>query len=817
MLNVELTRKNAKMNLCLYLSAIFLLKPYLIICYITDLEVKLPLISPKKEGYLCTFESIDLDKIYAINFEPSLKNRGIVDHMLLYGCKEPIRKEYYWECDQTIPCAQQNGLLLYVWNKNSLPFKLPKNVGYQLGTSNNIEYLVLQVHYNNFISENQKDESGVLISYTSNPPKFLGGIFIFNPRVTSKSSLKDGGNINSGNSTDIVIDMELECTYHGDPIIAFAYTGYSFNRGLTSAYITRNGDRYLIGQLNALHLQGFTMIPKGNRSLIHSLDILAAHTIFNVNNTEFLRIRKKQVFTFYLAYYKVNTGNNFVIDGCYHIKSFTWSNAHLLKGASLDKNAHANTTLLPFIPSMISKNNVFKSSRFSNYSKNEKANLSLVTSKSDKLPESIETFPLPVFVKTWKLKDDILSLIANVTSVAVSNDGSIIILSSAGVSMDVDLFDEENYYIGLNDPIKENIIFILNADGSLNKTFGKNLFIMPVRLKTSRHNDSIWVIDIGLHQIFKFSMKNLLEPILTLGERPTPGFDNTHFCQPSDIVITKSFIFVADGYCNHRIIKFDANGKFLKDFTSPPGSVKANPLALASDDNGELLYVAYRYSILVFKTDGSLSHVLVKETEHLEFHSIAFSSLQGGVLFALYNSYGEATQGLTLNAQNGNVLNTWFKNRKVFNGSTQICLSTYEKKLYLAVNNEQKILQYYIQSYMEEFPNVNRSFVESSEDVSSEDGVALVPIIVVVIILATPIVLVAILVFIQFVCKRKKRNYAIRERELSRSLRYKTMFFGCCATPKYRYSADRGFDKFLNDGSYCSDEDENENLFTRKT
>lgn len=51
---------------------------------------------------------------------------------------------------------------------------------------------------------------------------------------------------------------------------------------------------------------------------------------------------------------------------------------------------------------------------------------------------------------------------------------------------------------------------------------------------------------------------------MTLGEAFVAGSDDDHFCQPSDVAVASTgAFFVSDGYCNQRILKFDAEGKVL--------------------------------------------------------------------------------------------------------------------------------------------------------------------------------------------------------------------------------------------------------------
>lgn len=94
---------------------------------------------------------------------------------------------------------------------------------------------------------------------------------------------------------------------------------------------------------------------------------------------------------------------------------------------------------------------------------------------------------------------------------------------------------------------------------------------------------NVWVTDVALHQVFKVSLslrriskvqvtdflsfqfpKGSHEPSMTLGEAFVPGSDDSHFCQPSDVAVASTgAFFVSDGYCNQRILKFDAEGKVL--------------------------------------------------------------------------------------------------------------------------------------------------------------------------------------------------------------------------------------------------------------
>ena len=69
---------------------------------------------------------------------------------------------------------------------------------------------------------------------------------------------------------------------------------------------------------------------------------------------------------------------------------------------------------------------------------------------------------------------------------------------------------------------------------------------------------------------------------LILGVKLIPGNDRRHFCKPTDVaVMTDGTFFVADGYCNSRVIRFDADGKFQKQWgqSSAGSGLQPPPLA----------------------------------------------------------------------------------------------------------------------------------------------------------------------------------------------------------------------------------------------
>jgi hypothetical protein len=79
---------------------------------------------------------------------------------------------------------------------------------------------------------------------------------------------------------------------------------------------------------------------------------------------------------------------------------------------------------------------------------------------------------------------------------------------------------------------------------------------------------------------------------------PTPAAAKYTFGRPTDVAWDpQGNIFVSDGYVNHRVVKFDKNGRFVKQVGSErPGSEPSQfstPHGIAVDNNGNV-YVADR-------------------------------------------------------------------------------------------------------------------------------------------------------------------------------------------------------------------------------
>lgn len=155
-------------------------------------------------------------------------------------------------------------------------------------------------------------------------------------------------------------------------------------------------------------------------------------------------------------------------------------------------------------------------------------------------------------------------------------------------------------------------IQVYDADGKFIKAWGeKSINIDYVHYIKIDHDGNVWLADCGNHVVMKFTPDGkLLEMLGTFGK---PGNDKHHFNMPTDMAITPDGdIFVSDGYGNQRIVHFDKNRKFVRQWGGPgtrPGQF-ALPHAIVMDSSGKL-YVADRSNVRVqvFNQKGDLLDV----------------------------------------------------------------------------------------------------------------------------------------------------------------------------------------------------------------
>lgn len=229
--------------------------------------------------------------------------------------------------------------------------------------------------------------------------------------------------------------------------------------------------------------------------------------------------------------------------------------------------------------------------------------------------------------------------VGQVTGIATLPSGDVAIVHRADRIWDENTFSA-NYSLAdlsraQDNLIKNDTIMIIERDdGSAVTTLGANLFYLPHSV-ASDNQGNLWVTDVGRHQVMRLptSMMQLdhvgpdgqptkrwlpgnltrIWPDIILGEAFVPGTDAAHFCQPSEVEVSSdgSLVYVADGYCNKRIMVFTGAGRFLLSFGQQLDMDVVHSLTLIEERN--LLCAADRENgrILCFRAglDGDWSTI----------------------------------------------------------------------------------------------------------------------------------------------------------------------------------------------------------------
>ncbi len=166
-------------------------------------------------------------------------------------------------------------------------------------------------------------------------------------------------------------------------------------------------------------------------------------------------------------------------------------------------------------------------------------------------------------------------------------------------------------------------LFEFDKNGTYIREIGEGLygfaFAHAVRVDAQ---DNIWAVDEGSNMIVKFSPEGRV--LMVLGRRPepvdglpTPPDPSPYlFNRPTDVAWDAAGnIFVADGYGNSRVVKYDKNGRFVKSAGTrgnQPGQLNL-PHTIAADAKGNV-YVGDRSNsrVQVFDDDLNLKTIYDK-------------------------------------------------------------------------------------------------------------------------------------------------------------------------------------------------------------
>jgi hypothetical protein len=186
-------------------------------------------------------------------------------------------------------------------------------------------------------------------------------------------------------------------------------------------------------------------------------------------------------------------------------------------------------------------------------------------------------------------------------------------------------------------------IMVFDRDGNYLHHWGEGVFRFPHAIRADE-NDHLWTVDRDHNQMMLFTTDGKL--LRTIGERgyrsdtgvPADDYTSASYKQvthgggpfnlPADIALTPSGdMFIADGYANARVHKFDPNGRLLLSWGecgADPGQFNI-PHNIVSDPDG-WVYVADRenHRVQIFDGNGKF------ETQWNNLHRPCGLYMEGG-------------------------------------------------------------------------------------------------------------------------------------------------------------------------------------------
>ncbi|XP_059134052.1 peptidyl-glycine alpha-amidating monooxygenase isoform X4 [Peromyscus eremicus] len=614
------------------------------------LDIRMPGVTPKEsDTYFCMSMRLPVDEeAFVIDFKPRA-SMDTVHHMLLFGCNMPSSTGSYWFCDEGTCTDKAN--ILYAWARNAPPTRLPKGVGFRVGGETGSKYFVLQVHYGDISAfrDNHKDCSGVSLHLTRVPQPLIAGMYL----MMSVDTVIPPG--------EKVVNSDISCHYKMYPMHVFAYRVHTHHLGkVVSGYRVRNGQWTLIGRQSPQLPQAF--YPVEHPVDVAFGDILAARCVFTgEGRTEATHIggtSSDEMCNLYIMYY---------MEAKYAV-SFMTCTQNVAPDMFRTIPAEAN------IPITVKSDMVMMHGHHKETENKDKTALT-----QQPKHEEEEVLEQDFHVEEALDWPGVYLLPGQVSGVALDSKNNLVIFHRGDHVWDGNSFDSKFVYQqrGLG-PIEEDTILVIDPNNAaILQSSGKNLFYLPHGLSIDK-DGNYWVTDVALHQVFKLDPHSKEGPLLILGRSMQPGSDQNHFCQPTDVAVDPSTgaVFVADGYCNSRIVQFSPGGKFVTQWgeessgsTPKPGQFSV-PHSLALVPHLDQLCVADRENgrIQCFRTD---TKEFVREIKHASFGRNVFAiSYIPGLLFLVngkpYFGDHEPVQGFVLNFTSGEIIDVFKPVRKHF-------------------------------------------------------------------------------------------------------------------------------------------------------
>ncbi|XP_055379907.1 peptidyl-alpha-hydroxyglycine alpha-amidating lyase 1 [Condylostylus longicornis] len=314
------------------------------------------------------------------------------------------------------------------------------------------------------------------------------------------------------------------------------------------------------------------------------------------------------------------------------------------------------------------------------------------------------------FQPDWPIKQKVLG---SVSAVTFDKAGNVIVFHRVDRIWNEATFNMSNYFMqqSLGAISGNTVVAFHKKTGKVLYEWGKNLFYMPHGL-TIDSEDNVWVTDVALHQVMKFGPKGSNnKPQLILGTSMKPGHGRNQFCKPTSVaVLPDGDFFVADGYCNARIIKFSKSGEPIltwghhtfagQAYENAPVNFFAIPHALTLAPDLGLICVADRENgrVQCFNTNNCSIHSQYhSEIIGDRLFSVAYAPVAGGQLYVVNGPNGisgSQVNGFIIDMKTTNVIEKFVPQNIDFRNPHDIAVTADGSDIYIAELDPKRVLKF---------------------------------------------------------------------------------------------------------------------------
>lgn len=283
--------------------------------------------------------------------------------------------------------------------------------------------------------------------------------------------------------------------------------------------------------------------------------------------------------------------------------------------------------------------------------------------------------------------------IGQVGGLDTDSEGNLIVFHRGSRRWSFDSFFNDNFNTFRYGAIKENVLSLINTE-TMKETdsWGSDRFYMPHGLSID-FDDNVWLTDVGLHQVFKYDFKRSEEPLLTLGVRFEKGNDETHFCKPTSVAVAQmnEDVFIADGYCNRRVVQFDREGNYVKEFMDRDVPMFVVHSVVLLEEEG-MVCAASRQDgrIVCFDIESGDRRFVITDADMNTVYGIVHDPINQLFHVATGENRNAEAVGLTFDVSPinfGKMIQKWTHKTEDLSGAHDIAISPDSKHIYIGQLN----------------------------------------------------------------------------------------------------------------------------------